>query len=456
MDDLLIVGGGFAGLATALFFARRRGRVTLLERDPPPPNGPPDHVFREWKRPGVPQSRQGHLFLACSTAILREEAPDVLDAILKQGATESPLRCASAPGAVLARRLIFEAVLRSAAAAQPGVRLVSGATVIGLRSSARRDGLPVIDGADTLEGSTFHAHTVVVATGRTSKLPQWLSAVSARPLTETSAECGFIYVCRHYRLRPGCSFPSISLPIVASLGYAEIVVFPADNGVFSISIVLGSGDPLVQLLREGTAFDRVLSSVPRSAPWVQAGTPIDEPRAMGRFSNQWRRMADDQGPIALGLALAGDAALSTSPTLGRGVSLALIQARQLSTALTEGADPADFICAHEAWAARQLGPWYESQLAQDAERDCRLSNTALPRGLTSSQRLMGALGELGKEDAVVRDASDRVFHLLMEPAGLLRNRDVLRRLNAYLNSGRVSPAIAEGPCRVEFELLAIG
>ncbi|MEO5973701.1 MAG: FAD-dependent oxidoreductase, partial [Ilumatobacteraceae bacterium] len=42
MTDVIIAGGGFAGLSAALFLARRGHVVTIVERDGPPTGSSPD------------------------------------------------------------------------------------------------------------------------------------------------------------------------------------------------------------------------------------------------------------------------------------------------------------------------------------------------------------------------------------------------------------------------------
>ncbi|MBK3576964.1 FAD-binding protein [Streptomyces sp. MBT65] len=52
---VLIPGAGPTGLVAAMAPAKEGQRVTVVDRDPPPPVGGPDQVFADWKRPGVGQ-----------------------------------------------------------------------------------------------------------------------------------------------------------------------------------------------------------------------------------------------------------------------------------------------------------------------------------------------------------------------------------------------------------------
>ena len=60
---VIVVGGGVAGLGSALALARAGHEVTVLERDDTPMPTSADDAF-EWDRRGAPQVRQSHAFLA--------------------------------------------------------------------------------------------------------------------------------------------------------------------------------------------------------------------------------------------------------------------------------------------------------------------------------------------------------------------------------------------------------
>src|SRR3954453_21852893 len=84
---VVVVGGGVAGLGTALALARRGHDITVVERDHTPMPTTPDEAFT-WDRRGAPQVRHSHAFLARLHGILRDRHPDVLAALIAAGATE--------------------------------------------------------------------------------------------------------------------------------------------------------------------------------------------------------------------------------------------------------------------------------------------------------------------------------------------------------------------------------
>ena len=70
---IIVVGGGIAGLSTALACARDGHEVIVLERDDTPMPPSADAAF-EWRRKGAPQVRHSHAFLARLRNLLREPA----------------------------------------------------------------------------------------------------------------------------------------------------------------------------------------------------------------------------------------------------------------------------------------------------------------------------------------------------------------------------------------------
>ncbi len=60
--------------------------MTVFERDPRAPGGSAsslDEDFFGRRRPGVPQAAQPHLMLGAARAVLRAEAPDVYDTVMR-------------------------------------------------------------------------------------------------------------------------------------------------------------------------------------------------------------------------------------------------------------------------------------------------------------------------------------------------------------------------------------
>src|SRR5437879_70293 len=89
-ERVLVIGAGMAGLWTALALAPSGRPITVLERDPPPPDGGPDAAFANWTRRGVGHLRHSHAFLARLRLIIRDDHPELLAELLAAGCRDLP------------------------------------------------------------------------------------------------------------------------------------------------------------------------------------------------------------------------------------------------------------------------------------------------------------------------------------------------------------------------------
>ena len=454
---VVVVGGGLAGLATALFLGRRHHTVTVIERDGPVAAGAPGSVFQAGPRPGVPQARQPHNFLGRCVRVLLEEAPDVLDALIARGVLRIPLDLGDGPGdAMMCARLpLVESVIRQAAQAEPTVAIRDGTAV---RDVLVRQGeVPVVTGVVTASADAIRGDLVVDASGRRSCLSALLTGHGARPAVTTSRDCGLMYISRYYQLRPGRDYPRFDSPVMAVFDWARAMAFPADNGTFALLATITARDPLRRTLCTERGFASFHGAVPAIAPWVQAGQPISRLRAMARLENRYRRLADDDGPVAGGLVLAGDSALHTNPTAGRGVSLAFAQAQHLATTLDQATDPVSYAVAFDTWTEVNIGAWFGPQAQADASLARRMQ--AAVDGKPSpppdpTERLRLAIFNASRTDAPIALPLRRMIHLLALPKQVIGNQAVRAALDALLATRPELTAPAAGPSREQIAACA--
>ncbi|MGD0142463.1 MAG: FAD-dependent oxidoreductase, partial [Rhizomicrobium sp.] len=159
-EKILVAGAGIAGLGVALALGDGHREVTILDRDPAPPDASPEDAFNTWERRGATQLRHSHVFLGRLTTLIRDRYPRLLDELLQAGARiftfEDALpptlkdAYAQAPGddqlsILFSRRTTLELVMRRHAARLPGVTFIPDAGVRGLLT--HRDGQSlVVDG----------------------------------------------------------------------------------------------------------------------------------------------------------------------------------------------------------------------------------------------------------------------------------------------------------------------
>jgi 2-polyprenyl-6-methoxyphenol hydroxylase-like FAD-dependent oxidoreductase len=458
MARIAIVGAGMAGLGAALFMARRGHAVDVVEQDPDEAPDDPEAAFSDWKRRGVPQARHSHNFLGLSSKILSEEAPDLLAALKASGAfhhvrwgrLEDPFAYS-----LFARRLVYEAEVRRFARRESGVTLHRGVRASGLIAHAGGRA-PQVVGVKLEEQGELSADLVVDASGRWTKARDWLEAIGARPWRETLQETPIFYLTRWYRLKDGQSLPAGRYPLAVPLPYLLAIAFPADNGVFAVSLAPSMADPFRARLRDPLVFTRFLQALPQIAQLIDRGEPITEPLQLARINNCHRSLVDDAGPCVGGFVLLGDSADHTNPTLGRGISLGLAQAQFLAeTADAAVKDPLGHAARFERWTNETTGAWFRQQVASDAAYlhalDASLAGKTPPPA-SPELRFRRALFALAEEDPDAAVAAARDYHVLAPPGAARAVPLVAARVRAYLESSPAPPA-PQGPTRRGFEAL---
>ncbi len=464
---IVIVGGGIAGLGTALACARDGHDVTILERDDTPM--PADaHAAFAWTRTGAPQVRHSHAFLARLRNLLRDRAPDVLEALLAAGATEMKFAenlpptltdHFSRPGdedlvAIACRRTTFEWVLRRVVLAEGAVELRHGVAAHTL--DALPGTPPRVTGVDGIA-----ADLVVDARGPRSSSDEWLAAIGARPVVEELHESGIVYFSRFYRTT-GEIDTTYAGPVAADLGYMKYAVFLGDNETFSITFAVENDDEVMRKqLLHAEPFEIVARSIEPLKPWRADGVsePITDVNVMAGLRNRSRPLVDDAGPLVYGLVGVGDAAVCTNPLYGRGCSLAFVHAFGLADALRECGNDADVLARNFAeFTHEELYPWFRSAAFQDAQARAasepneiveEANSAADPRAFMQSILRDGLLPATRTSPIVFR-AFVRWFNLLVQPEALLNDAEVVGDvMNAYNDRENHPPPPVLGPERDE-------
>lgn len=483
---VVVIGGSVAGLGVALALSGRGHRVTILEADATPLPESHTEAFSQWKRRGSPQTRHSHALLARLRNLIRDHAPDLLAKLLACGAEELRFTdrvrelfpgAAIEPGdedivALACRRITFEYILRRHVLDTGLVEFRDGVSVE--RLDARRDevtGLPRVEGvwASSADGSAerLTADLVVDASGRRSKLGEWLPAIGTAPVREKSSPCGIFYTSRFYRLHDGVEQPSFDGGIVgADLGYLKVGIFAGDSRVFSITLAASPSDlEMRRLLHQRDGFELAVSSVPIAAQWTtpDLAEPVSDVHAMANLTNTRRWLVENGEPLALGFVAVGDSLIHTNPIVGRGCSLAWTAAFALADCLdtTADGDLRGLALAYDARIERDVVPWYALQVAQDADaieiaeaqqRGADPFETANPDGSQNPKAFIRGLVKDGllpamREDVVLLRIFLRTLHLLDPPGDLMKNPEVFNRVFASYDRREQREKVKLGPSR---------
>jgi len=327
-SDVVVAGGGPAGLAAALALARRGARVTLVERDRLDARAEPADAFRI-ARDGIAHYDAPHAFLPRGAKVLRERLPDVYAVLVELGALELQIardQPDSRPEDVelillCVRRPLIEWALRDAVLRESLVDVVTGRI-----EGVVVDGGEVV-GLETTEGE-IRAPLVVDAMGRTSRVRRWLD------VPEESHEVGLIYYSRYFQLREGLDFPPCANPFGprVDLGYALVASFIGDNSTFAIALMVPARDrELKTALRDPDRFVAACAALPQTRDWVDPALsrPITGVDSMGALQTTWRAYERQAPP---GFVAVADAFCHTDPGWALGLSLGLVHGFALADA----------------------------------------------------------------------------------------------------------------------------
>jgi 2-polyprenyl-6-methoxyphenol hydroxylase-like FAD-dependent oxidoreductase len=310
--DVAIGGAGLAGSAAAILLARRGARVALLERRADP-----------------------EAYKALCTHSITANAYPVLDelglvpALEKAGAVRNTARWYTRwgwieprpapagpelPYAYNVRRSTLDPLIRTRAAETPGVDLLPGHQVTGL---VREAGRTVGVRASTPQGEReIRARLVVGADGKDSAVAKFAGSPTR---SHENARFGYL---AHFR----------DLPLHGGIGQAWFLepdmayAFPNDDGVTVMAVFPEKKRlPAFREDLEGSflSFIRALPEAP----------PIDSAERITKITGTVNYPLHSRRPTAPGLALIGDAALTSDPLWGVGCGWALQSAQWLTDAV---------------------------------------------------------------------------------------------------------------------------
>lgn len=192
----VVIGAGFAGLATAAGLSRQFSQVTLLDRDhiSNPKHQPDDETSEDWqhyydgeikRRKGVSQYKQPHIMLQKGLQLIEQQFPGYMQELSNAGAlpidhlrdiTFSDWGREMTPGqkhdstdfrALAGSRHLYETVLRKFVLDVSNLKVEQDAAVDGLQFDTVKNR---ITGVHLKTGSTVEADLVVDASGKGSNI----------------------------------------------------------------------------------------------------------------------------------------------------------------------------------------------------------------------------------------------------------------------------------------------
>lgn len=420
------------GLVTAGMLSRHFERVTLVERDP----------YEEGPHPrkGVPQSLQVHALLTRGLNILNDIFPGLGEELRAAGSRlfDATARIAAFaeggwrpqyPSGIQLQNLsrpLLEWTVRQRLRALPQVRILDGREVLGLvmspdgqRVTGVRLQAPGGEHAETLEGDL-----VLDASGRGSRMPQWLEALGYPRVEETHLRVNVGYATRAYRqpagFDPGWDMLSIGpkLPEQRKLGILQ----PVEDGRWLVVLAGWLGDIPGADEAGFLEFARSLPQ-PHLYELLRNAEPLG-PVHSYRFSHNQRRHYERMARFPDRLAVVGDAVCSFNPIYGQGMTTGALQAELLDQCLREGLDGASERYRRRSGKLLDI-PW---SLATGGD-------LRFPEVEGKRSPLAGLINWYGDrfQRLVVQDEEAmtlfvRVMHMLAPPSAMLAPRMALKAL----------------------------
>jgi 2-polyprenyl-6-methoxyphenol hydroxylase-like FAD-dependent oxidoreductase len=334
----VVVGGSMAGLLAARVLADHFERVTLVERDLLPDT--PDY------RVGVPQARHAHVLLTRGQIILEQLFPGIQHQLVDAGGIEFDVardvawltpagwgvRYPSGLIGVSTTRALLEWTVRRCLREHPEVRIRDGVVVRGLVRSA--DG-SAVNGV-RLGGepdTTIPADLVVDATGRGSRLPEWLAWLRFPRPPETTIDASLGYASRVLRLSGSTRLDGVgvfvqSAPPEHPRGGA---LFPIEGNRWLVSLFGGDGQYPPTDEAGFLEFARALRT-PIIAQAIASAEPLSEIVATRATANR-RRYYEKLSGLPDGVIAVGDSVCAFNPVYAQGMSVAAIGAEVLDLSL---------------------------------------------------------------------------------------------------------------------------
>jgi 2-polyprenyl-6-methoxyphenol hydroxylase-like FAD-dependent oxidoreductase len=298
----------------------------------------------------------------------------------------------------------------------------------------------------TVAGHVLTGDVVIDASGRASRFTG-----DVRPTAE-GGDCGAVYVDRLYRFhddfRDGVPPVPVNSPIGLSLNFPGYfaIAFLHDDRTFSITVAHDGTDRRLRRLRYEEVFETAVGAIPGLAEWTDPrhARPIAPVLPGGKLYNSYRGQFDAAGQLATpGMISVGDAVCTTTPLAGRGVTLALAQARALIGAFDEhGSETYSAANQFDHWCTENIRPWFDDHRHADTDRMRRWSGG----DVDTTRRLPSDLVvAAGAADDTVRAAVEPYARMDALPASL---DSVEPRAREIFEAGW-RPAVPDGPTHAE-------
>ena len=426
-DRAIVIGGSIAGLLTARILTNHFQQVTIIERD---------SLTDSTKRLGVPQTNFAHILVKRGLQIIEELFPGFQDELIAQDAIEVDVaadidflssggwgvRFDSDIKIVSCSRTLLEQSLRKRILALPQVKIETDTRVKALLTNGDRTGVTgvTLQQRDSSTPESVFAELIVDASGRSSSLSKWLTALGYKQPEETVIDAHIGYATRIYKIPPELSRDWKVMFIQASPPQSPYgaVIAPIEGDRWIVGLMGGDRTTPHANETEWLNFIRQLPSN-RFDEAIKTAEPIS-PIMCFRSAENRLYHCDRLSRWPDNFVALGDAVCAFNPVYGQGMTVAAMGAITLDRCLQ--AQHSEKLQGMAKKFQKHLAkvnsiPW---ELATGEDYRYRTTEGGSPNFIT---RLMHAymdrLLPLTNYNVPVRLTLLEVFHLLRSPTALL-------------------------------------
>lgn len=364
MSHAVVLGGGLAGMLSAVALSRHADRVTIVEYD--------QYPDEPATRRGIPQAHQSHMFMGGGAEAVDQLLPGTIDLLYAAGAHRLKMShnilTLSAEGwyrrfdhkayLISCTRGLIDYTVRQQALRDDTITVLESTKVIGLVGDpAKVTGVRVQEGEQ--DERTIDADFVVDATGSRSKAPEWLTAIGLPQVQEEFMDAGLAYASRIYEApewaRDGVPAMLIQAKPQEGRPGGGAGLLPLEGGRWIVPLIGTRGGQPPSNEEGFLEFARGVRH-PMVARLIETARPVREIRAARGLADRRRRF--EKLPVPEGFVAIGDSATVLSPNYATGMSLAAFGALALRTRLkTHGLKPGLSRKVQADVAKAAAGPW---------------------------------------------------------------------------------------------------
>jgi 2-polyprenyl-6-methoxyphenol hydroxylase-like FAD-dependent oxidoreductase len=448
----VVIGGSIGGLCTARVLSDHFDRVTIVDYDQLPHGAA--------HRKGVPQSRHPHVLLDRGRKEMSALFPGFEDAMKARGALnldpELELAMLQPEGwaerrrsghyMMFASRVLIESVIREIVEKQSHIEYLEATEVTGLvltDGNDRRVSAVEVTNKQNGAASRIEADLVIDASGRSSRIPQWLEQLGFPAVNReiVDADAGYSTVWykaavpheQSDRWWKGAFLNPASEAHASRLeDFYFGLLFPIEGDRWIVTVASWGGRPLP---KDHESFAALLSRLrsPLLAEATAAADPISPVFYRRGMQNIWNHYETwSSGPI--GFLATADAACAFNPVYGQGMTSAAVCAGILNDSLKNG-DPMDakFAPAFFKRQAEFLGQPWSLAVARDRQA---LGNAGDSSNAAQKQAadIFGRIMSEGRRYPEISDALFDVFNLNRTPESLMTDPKFLTVVSQILQS----------------------